>query len=73
MLKSQYNGTATEDSCYQSFGLVLLAFMEKIAIYTEMLAAECTQTADKDVIKDPSCRNVPTVHKHLASMHETFL
>lgn len=39
MLQSQYNGTATEDSCYQSFGLVLLAFMEKIGIHTEM--AEC--------------------------------
>lgn len=46
--------------------------MEKITVHTEMLADECTQAADKDLIEDPSCRNVPIVHKHLASMHETF-
>lgn len=46
--------------------------MEKITIHTEMLADECTQAADKDVIEDPSCWNVPGVHKHMASVHETF-
>lgn len=46
--------------------------MEKNTIHTEMLADECAQAVDKDVIEDPSCRNVPVVHKHLASVHETF-
>lgn len=69
---SWYNSTVHENSCHQSFSPVLLPFVEKITIHTEMLAAECTQAADKDVIKDPSRRNVPVLYKHLASVHETF-
>lgn len=62
---------APEDSCYQSFGPVLSAFMEKITVHSEMLEGNVHKQQTR-CDQGPSCRNVPVVHKHLASMHDTF-